>query len=135
MNSIDVENMVNALKELGGYQHVLNEADDVIGERILAIETALRARVSIEIKHRIDERTMLVFGKSDGNWKLLLVDEHDEETPLRSAPRHVRSEMFLHHHIEHLIVGAVEQLKNELTLRKAAISEADRIIQILGGPK
>lgn len=115
-----------SLPELAQAQSIVNALDDRIAERIRQIAEALRAHVSIELTLKISDDRILIFGKDNGVWQLLVEDRTGLSEPLNGMPRHVRAEMIPE--IERLIDSALEQLRAEKIKRESVLADADRIL-------
>jgi len=125
----------------------LDELDTRISSLIKRVEEGLRkhfsTRVGLDISnaHQADsgEYTLLVYGKHEGKWQLLLEEgdltapEHGRVVALASAPRETRASVFAWGKIEELVRNAVGELDKQIKERKVALESGAAIARALDG--
>jgi len=129
------------LKHLASRRSELDQLDDDLASNIRRVEEALRKHVGVRIELDLsmdpkgDEIHTLAYGKHDGRWQLVYEISSGLEdvsaTPLVSASRELRMNMFVCGHVDALIRSAQEQIEAQLKLRKQAIAAADTIEKAL----
>lgn len=133
----------NVLESLQDRRKRLDEADTRISTLIQNIEAELQTHLNIRVSTDITDYdtngfpTVLVFGKQDGKWQLIIEAEFpdgtSDKTPLLSCSRETRVRVFTDGHVEALIRGAVGQLDKLLAVRDKAIGKATDLVHALGG--
>jgi hypothetical protein len=127
----------------------LDLLDDQLGELIKRAEDALAGHLSVRVSVQLpttesDDPShmtfveLLVFGKENGRWQLLLEDGPDDgdpdlwrATPLSSAPRDRRAQMFAEGWIEKLLDAALAHLDREIAERESALAKAESLTSTL----
>ena len=132
------------LEALSERQRKLDAADNRLSDLIKETETSLEGRLSVRVSADITNEsdsgyeTMLVFGKHDGSWHLLIETENPggsfpDVKPLLSCSREMRVRVFAEGGIEKLIRSAGEQLDKLLAVREVALGKASSLVAELAG--
>lgn len=121
-----------ALDHAATRRPLIDSLDDKVSAAIINIETAMRRHFSVRIEVDIGDGDALAFGKHGGKWCLIWCHGEDE-TPLVSAPRDIRSEALALGQIDKLLVASVDQLDEDIKQRELALAQADWLIEALGG--
>jgi hypothetical protein len=109
----------------------IDEMDTKISELIGVIETSLRTHVNIRIEVSLNDHETLAFGKSNGQWRLLVITNTGEETPLASCPRATRVRVFSERNIDRLLADGIVQIDNNIKMREIALEKATELIAAL----
>ena len=132
-----------ALAAIPGRRDALDRVDQRLTHVIKYVErvlTELKIGVSADVRYTTtDGAFFLSFGKHGGRWTVLWSAEPDDApvTPLVSAPRHVRAEVFELRDdyslspIERLIVETAESLMEIKDERSVALDTAMRLASVL----
>jgi hypothetical protein len=136
MSTLDVE-VATTLAALRDRKRLIDEMDTQLSEMITEVECALRAHVNLRIDVDLapdvaEDHEALVFGKTSGQWRLMIVNEAGE-TPLTSCPRERRAEMFAQRKIHQLLANAVHQIDAHIEYRQTALRESAALLSALKG--
>lgn len=113
-----------ALTKIADETVELDRLDAEIGRLIEQIEVNLRDHFSTGISYAMPTSSagVLAFGKFAGKWQLTIEWQGSDPLALRSCPRRLRYEVFTEGHLERLIHTAGDQIKAQITSRRAAIA-------------
>lgn len=125
-------NLRDQLTALGPLQARLDDIDTKLSTMIVRIEELLRGHLSVRITTPMPGGDLLMFGKHNGFWRLL-VEHRGSTTALVECSRELRAAAFQGRHIEQLILDANAQLTDQIERRNEAIKAADRISTLLAG--
>jgi hypothetical protein len=132
-----------ALSVIPERRDTLNTIDDYLSRAIRHVETVLRAglKVSTPCETTYDTehgRYVLGYGKWNGQWQLTWGSEDDntKDTPLLSAPRAVRAEVFTPEPtgtspMERLLTQTAESLSRYATERTPQLAMAEQLLKVL----
>lgn len=122
----------------------LNAIDDYLSMAIRHVETVLRTGLKVstpcEITYDAEHgRYVLGYGKWNGQWQLTWGSADDDDmkdTPLLSASRAVRAEVFTAEPagvspMERLLIQAAEALSRYATERAPQLMMAERLLKVL----
>jgi hypothetical protein len=130
------------LQQIGERRQRLDALDVEISTTIRTVEEHLREHLNIRVSVRLpgeeddhpDWCELLTFGKHDGRWQLLLeagpdgVEDQWSKTPLVSATRSKRADVFRAGHVRKLLAAAVKQLDSQIAEREIARQAQDALV-------
>jgi len=122
-----------SIKKLAASSAALGDLDTKLSAALSRVEAALRRLFGVRVTTAVDVHMQLAFGKLNGSWALLLVDDRYEPDAVRLAdsPRDIRARMFTEGYVEALIRGAVEQIDVMIEQRNVALARANLAIAAL----
>ena len=120
--------MKDDLERAGKASGRLAADDDLIQSIITRIEKAVEAHVNVKIEVALGHDEWLVWGKHNGDWCFLYKTKVNK-TSLKHASREIRARMFADGAIEKLIRAAPGILEGMLVQRRAALIEADKLLE------
>jgi len=108
----------------------IDSLDDQITLRIKSLAVMFKGRVSVRLAVAMDQDRDFVFGKLDGAWQFI-IETDDGAHSVISGSREERTEAF--EWIGKLIEAAPNQLSQMIAPRINAVTELDRMIELLAG--
>lgn len=121
-------NLVDVLDSVKERRKRLDDADTRISQLLQTIEGELQKHCNVRVSVNVTEPEgvpideVLVFGKHDGKWQLIVeaefADGSGQVTPLLSCTREMRVRAITQGHIEALVRNAASQLDKLLAERE-----------------
>lgn len=124
--------LAHVLAEIRSKNREIQELDSRLSSLIGEIEEALRLHVNLRISVSLTDNEKLAFGKTGGQWRLI-VESEAGETALASCSRERRVRVFATQSVERLLASAASQIDDFIAERKDVLARADVLIAALKG--